>query len=239
VNLIELFTLGPGGWGDEMLRGAVMTLVVAVSGFIAGLPFGMACAWAKLSRSRLLRFAGGVYTTIVRGVPELLVIYLLFFGGSGVFLKIAQAIGLSGSINVDAIGAGVLSIAVIAGAYLAEAFRGGMLAIPRGQSEAALAFGMPRRLAFRRVLLPQMVRLALPSIGNIWLLTLKDTALISVTGLVELLRTTDLVAGSTRMPFTFYMSAILLYLGLTSFSTLAFRSVEDRLARPSQPVSAQ
>ncbi|MCA0417586.1 MAG: ABC transporter permease subunit [Proteobacteria bacterium] len=233
MSLIDLLAFGPGGWGSQILRGTVMTLLIAVLGFLGGNLVGMLLAGARLTGHPLLAWPALVYTTVVRGVPEILVLYLLFFGGGELFRMIGIVMGYGGASSADAFGAGVVAIALISGAYSAEVFRGAIRAIPPGQGEAARAFGMRRLQLFRLILLPQLLRYALPSLGNVWQLTLKDTALISVTGLVELMRITDIAAGSTRMPFLFYSVAILIFLGLTGLSNLAFERAERHFERGS------
>ncbi|HEX5078035.1 MAG TPA: ABC transporter permease [Geminicoccaceae bacterium] len=224
---MELLSFGDQGWGDEMLRAAAMTLAVSLSSMALGLVFGALGAAAKLSSIAPARWLAEGYTTVVRGVPELLVIYLLFFGGSGAVMFVAALFGYHGYVELNAFTIGTLAIGAICGAYATEVIRGAVLAVPRGEIEAAQAIGMPRRLMFRRILLPQVARFALPGLGNVWQFTLKDTALISVTGLVEIMRQAHIAAGSTRQPFTFYVVAAVLYLLLTTFSNHGFQRAES------------
>jgi octopine/nopaline transport system permease protein len=171
------------------------------------------------------------YTTVARGVPELLVIYLLFFGGSQAAMFVASIFGYGGYIEINAFTIGTVAVGIISGAYSTEVIRGAVLAVPRGQIEAARAIGMHRSLLFRRIMLPQVARFALPGLGNVWQLTLKDTALISVTGLVEIMRQAHVASGSTREPFTFYMVAALLYMLLSTFSNYGFQRAEGWAGR--------
>jgi octopine/nopaline transport system permease protein len=224
---MELLSFGDAGWGDEMLRAALMTLAVSVSSMLLGLVFGTLGAAAKLSVIPPLRWLAEGYTTIARGVPELLIIYLLFFGGSGAVMFVAGLFGYHGYIELNAFTIGTFAIGAISGAYSTEVIRGAVLAVPPGQVEAAKAIGMARGLMFRRIMFPQVARYALPGLGNVWQFTLKDTALISVTGLVELMRQAHVAAGSTRQPFTFYLVAAALYLLLTTFSNYGFQRAED------------
>lgn len=223
---MELLSFGDLGWGDEMLRGALMTVAVSLSSMALGLALGALGAAAKLSALAPARWAAEGYTTVVRGVPELLVIYLLFFGGNGAAMFMASMFGYHGYIELNAFSIGTFAVGVVSGAYSTEVIRGAVLAVPRGQIEAARAIGMSRLLLFRRILLPQVARFALPGLGNVWQLTLKDTSLISVTGLVEIMRQAHVAAGSTRQPFTFYLVAACLYLLLTTFSNYGFRRAE-------------
>jgi octopine/nopaline transport system permease protein len=223
---MELLSFGDAGWGDEMLRAALMTLAVSISSMLLGLLFGTLGAAAKLSVIPPLRWLAEGYTTIARGVPELLIIYLLFFGGSGAVMFVAGLFGYHGYIELNAFTIGTFAIGAISGAYSTEVIRGAVLAVPAGQIEAAKAIGMARGLMFRRIMFPQVARYALPGLGNVWQITLKDTALISVTGLVELMRQAHVAAGSTRQPFTFYLVAAALYLVLTTFSNYGFQRAE-------------
>jgi octopine/nopaline transport system permease protein len=223
---MELLGFGANGWGDEMARAALMTLMVSVCAFSLAIVIGTLCAAGKLSRHKPLRILLDVYTTLGRGIPELLIIYLLFFGGSGAVMFLARLFGYHGYIEINAFTAGVVAIALINGAYQTEVFRGAVLAIPKGQIEAALSIGMSDRLLLRRVLAPQVLRLALPGLGNCWLSALKETALVSVTGLVEIMRQAYVAAGSSQKPFIFYSVAAVLFLLLTSLSGFGFRRAE-------------
>jgi octopine/nopaline transport system permease protein len=223
---LDLLIWGDAGWGDEMARAAVMTLLVSLCALLLGIVIGSFGAAAKLSGIAPLRWIAEVYTTLVRGIPELLVIYLLFFGGSGALMVVAGMFGYDGYIEINAFTTGAVAIGLISGAYSTEVIRGAIQAVPKGQIEAAEALGMSRWLLRRRIMLPQVARFALPGLGNVWQFTLKDSALISVTGLVEIMRQAHIAAGSTREPFLFFTVAALLYLLLTSFSNAGFRRAE-------------
>ncbi len=228
---MELLSFGDAGWGDEMARAAAMTLAVSIAAMLLGLLLGTLGAAAKLSVIVPLRWLVEGYTTVARGVPELLIIYLLFFGSSGAVMFVAGLFGYHGYIEVNAFTIGAVAIGAISGAYSTEVIRGAVLAVPHGQIEAAQAIGMGRGLMFRRIMLPQVARHALPGLGNVWQITLKDTALISVTGLVELMRQAHIAAGSTRQPFTFYLVAAALYLVLTTFSNYGLQRAEGWASR--------
>jgi octopine/nopaline transport system permease protein len=229
--MLELLAFGPGGWGDEMLTGAAMTVAVATAAFLLGVGFGALGAWAKLSDNPYAFWPAEAYTTLARGVPELLVIYLLFFGGGGVATAIGALFGYEDFIEPNAFTVGVLAVGAISGAYSTEVLRGAVKAVPKGQIEAARACGMSPWLIFRRVLAPLTLRYALAGLGNVWQLTLKDTALISVTALAEIMRMSNIAANSTRQPFLFYMTAMLLYLALSTGSTFLFERAERRTLR--------
>jgi len=211
-----------------MFRGALMTLAVAASSYGLGIVFGISAAAMKLSNFWLTRLIADIYTTVVRGVPELLIIYLVFYGGSAMLMGIARGMfGYDGGyIDLPVFVIGMVCIGLSSGAYATEVIRGAVLAVPVGQIEAARAVGMSRSLRFWRILVPQVARYALPGLGNVWQLTLKETSLISIVGLVEIMRGSAIGAGSTKEPFTFYITAFILYLGLTSISNRGFLRAE-------------
>ena len=209
-----------------MLRASLVTLLVSLSAMGIGLLISILGTMAKLSSKFYLRIIADVYTTIIRGIPELLVIYLLFFGGSSAVMRIAKIFGYDGYIELNAFVIGSFAVGAISGAYSTEVMRGAFLAIPKGQIDAGKMVGMNNFLRFKRILVPQVLRYALPGLGNVWQLTLKDTALIMVTGLVEIMRQAHVASGSTYSPFTFYVTAALLYLVLTSGSNKVFSIAE-------------
>jgi octopine/nopaline transport system permease protein len=233
---LELIGFGSTGWGALLLLGALMTLCVTAVALALGAVFGTIVAAAKLSGNIVFKTLGNVYTTVFRGVPELLIIYLIYFGGSTAVTSIGKAFGYEGFLGLPSFAAGALAVGIISGAYQAEVFRGAYLAISKGELEAASAIGMHRGLRFRRIVMPQVLRLAIPGMGNVWQLSLKDSALVSVTGLAELMRTSQVAAGSTRQYFLFFIVGGALYLILTSLSDRIFNGAERRANR-SMPAS--
>ena len=219
------------GFGGTLAAGAGVTIKLALASLIFGLCLGLIGAGAKLSRFFLLRTAADIGTTLVRGVPELILVLAVYFGGAVVINGLAARIGYSGYIEINAFGAGVLAIGAAFGAYATEVFRGAILAVPKGQVEAASALGMPAFLIFRRIVLPQVWRYALPGLGNLFLILQKNTALVSVTGLSELMRNTTVAVGYTRKPFTFYLVAALIYLGFTTITMVGNQFLERRANR--------
>lgn len=216
-----------GGFFTQFLRGLETTVSVAAVSGALGLGVGLLGAAAKLSRFRTLRVVADAYTTIIRGVPELLVILLVYFGGT------AAASAVVGTyVEVNALWAGVLSLTVVFGAYATEIFRGAIQSIPRGQTEAALSIGLVAWQTWLLVILPQMARIALPALCNLWISLLKDTSLVSVVGLSDIMRIAFVGAGSTRDPLTFYLVASALYLFLTSASLLMVHVLERRVTIP-------
>ena len=226
MSYVELMGFGPNGWGSAMLAATGVTLAVALCAFLIGGVVGILGAWAKLSDSTTARLCADAYTTILRGVPDLLVLYLFYFGGSMALSRIASWFGASGTAAIPAFATGALAVGLVSGAYQTEVFRGAYLALNRGEIEAARAVGMHRWLLFQRIIAPQVARYALPGLGNVWQLVLKESALISVTGLIELLRQSAIGAGSTRQPFAFYATAAALYLAITTASTWGFQRAE-------------
>ncbi len=231
MALIDILGFGATGWGGLLLVAALMTLAVTAVALVIGAVFGALVASAKLSSSRTFRMLGGTYTTVFRGVPELLIIYLVYFGGSGAVTAVGAWLGYEGFLGMPSFAAGALAVGIISGAYQAEVYRSAFLSISKGELEAAHAIGMGRGLRFRRIIAPQVMRFAIPGIGNVWQLSLKDSALVSVTGLADLMRTSQVAAGSTREYFIFYIAGGCLYLILTSFSDRIFITAEKRANR--------
>jgi len=220
------------GYGWVFLDGVQVTLAVGLASLPVALVLGLLGAWGKLSGSAVARSLAGVYTTVVRGVPELVLITLVYYGFTIVLQDLASAItGERERIDLNPFITGTIALGWIYGAFATEVFRGAFLAVDRGQIEAARAYGMNRALAFRRIILPQMWRYALPGLGNLWMVLLKATALVSVIQLPELMYMTSLGVGNTRQPFTFYFAASLIYLAITAVSLLAIRSAEKHASR--------
>ncbi|WP_042300357.1 ABC transporter permease [Paraburkholderia kururiensis] len=213
-----------------LLRGAEVTLVLALLSVVLAICVGMAGAMAKLSQSRFLVSMATAYTTLIRGVPEFVMMLLVFYGGQIVLNRIAAAFGLHAP-DVNAFATAVLTIGFIFGAYYTETFRGAILGVPAGQMEAARAYGFSRWLAFRRILFPQMVRLALPAALNNWLVLLKTTAVASLIGLQDVMFIADQAGRTTQAPMTFYLAACAVYLLVTSGSTACLARTRVRLNR--------
>lgn len=216
---------------SQLWAGLVTTVQIALASLFFSVALGLIGAWAKLSANRTARALAGAYTTLVRGVPDLVLIMLVFFGGQVTLNAIGAATGLWDYLEVSQFAAGALTIGVIFGAYFTETFRGAILAIPRGQIEAGISIGMSRPLLFRRIVWPQMVRYALPGFGNNWLVQLKTTALVSVIGLQDLVYNAFAAGRPTDALFTFMAAAFVIYLGLTALSDLGLRALERRYSR--------
>ena len=228
---MELLAFGKTGWGDELFFATLMTIAVSITAMIIGFLFALIFTPLKLSKRKYLNFISNSYTTVIRGVPELLVIYLFFFGGSGAIMYVASIFGYNDYIEINAFLTGSFSIGIISGAYSTEVFRGAIQSIDKGQFEASKVLGIGKFAQFYKIILPQMLRLAIPNLSNVWQITLKDTSLISVTGLVEIMRQSYIAAGSTRDPLFFYSFAAVLYLLLTYISMKLINKLEARYSR--------
>jgi arginine/ornithine transport system permease protein len=208
------------GYGPSILQGTILTIELCLVSLVIAMLLGIITALGKLSGSRGLNLAATAYTTIVRGIPDLVLMLLIFFGGQVVINQLGPMVGYEEYIDINPFVAGVGTIGFIFGAYMAETFRGAILSVPRGQLEAGYSYGMSRFQVFARILMPQMVRHAIPGFGNNWLVLMKTTALVSIIGLNDMVRMAALAAGATRMPFTFYLVVAMNYLILTSISIL-------------------
>jgi octopine/nopaline transport system permease protein len=228
---MELLYFGDNGWGDELFIATLMTIAVSITAMLIGFLFALIFTPLKLSKYKILNLIGNFYTTVIRGVPELLVIYLFFFGGSGAVMYVASIFGYFEYIEINAFITGSFAIGIISGAYSTEVFRGAIQSIDKGQFEASKVLGFNKYIHFFKVIMPQMLRLALPNLSNVWQITLKDTSLISVTGLVEIMRMSYIAAGSTRDPLLFYSFAAVLYLLLTFISMKFLNRLEKNYSR--------
>ena len=226
-----LLAYGDTGWGDELFFATLMTIAVSITAMLIGFSFAAIFTPLKLSKFKSLNLIANVYTTVIRGVPELLVIYLFFFGGTGAVMFVASIFGYNEYIEINAFIIGAFAIGIISGAYSTEVFRGAIQSIDKGQFEAANVLGLSKFGKFFKIILPQTLRLAIPNLSNVWQITLKDTSLISVTGLVEIMRQSYIAAGSTRDPLFFYSFAAVLYLLLTFVSMKLINRLEVKYSR--------
>lgn len=216
------------GYGPTILDGTLVSLEVSAASLIIAMLLGMIGALSKLSNSRILRIIAQIYTTVIRGIPDLVLMLLVFFGGQVFINQVAPIFGYEEYIDINPFIAGVSTIGFIFGAYMTETFRGAILAVNRGQLEAGSAYGMSKFMVFRRITLPQMVRHALPGFGNNWLVLIKTTALVSIIGLDDMVRKASLAAGATRKPFTFYLVVAVNYLIITSISVYLLKYLEEK-----------
>jgi len=223
-------TLDLYGFGPALAAGTLMTVKLALCALSLGLVLGLLGALAKTSAHKPLQWLGGTFSTLVRGIPELLWVLLIYFGTVNMMRSLGHLLGLPG-LELDAFAAGTIALGLCFGAYSTEVFRGAILAIPRGHREAGLALGMSRPRIFWRITLPQMWRISLPGLGNLFMILMKDTALVSVIGLEELMRHSQIAVTSTKEPFTFFLVAAFIYLGLTVIAMTGMYFLEKRAGR--------
>jgi arginine/ornithine transport system permease protein len=217
------------GYGASLVEGAGLTLAVAFVSLAIAVVLGVAGASAKLSRNRALRWGAQAYTTVIRGVPDLVMMFLVYYGGQLLVNQLGDRFHWD-DVQIDPFVAGTLTIGFIFGAYMTEIFRGAFLAVPAGQREAALAYGMTPAQALRRVVGPQMLRHALAPLSNTWLVMLKSTAIVSLIGLSDLMQRAKGAGSTTQEPFLFYAAAGAMYLVFTSVSELLFAWLRRRFA---------
>ncbi|ATG74821.1 ABC transporter [Zobellella denitrificans] len=237
------------GYESSILEGAWVTIEVALLSLLLAVTLGLLGALAKLSSFKPARWLATGYTTVIRGIPDLVLMMLIFFGGQVLLnnslyslnQKLNEWIGggnpdhqwvsyLPDYVEISPFMAGIVTIGFIFGAYMTETFRGAILAVDKGELEAARAYGMRPTLVFRRILFPQMMRHALPGLGNNWLVLLKTTALVSIIGLDDMVRKASLAAGATQLPFTFYMAVAVIFLLFTTLSTSMLKWAERHYA---------
>lgn len=230
--MLELFAYGDAGWGDELVRGLGVTVALALVALPVGLTMGFLAAGAALSPYRPLRVLGTGYTTVMRGLPELLTLFVVY-NGIGILINAALK-----SLNPEGAGlefspflAGVIALGLVFGAFAGEVLRGAFQSLNRGQVEAGMAIGMRPHQIFRRIKLPQVWRFALPGLGNLWINLLKDTALVSVIALDDLMRMTKIAVGVTKQPFVFYLAACCIYWAMCVVSEIALSRMETRANR--------
>lgn len=231
-SLIGLLGWGAAGWSDELAAGLVFTVQISICGYVVGFLLGLLGAGAKLSGNKVLYRIGDLYTTLVRAIPELLLIILIYYAGSSAMKAALLGIGLVGEdFQVSAFAAAVAALGLIYGAYLTDVLRGAIQAIPKGQIEAARAYGMHAPLRFRRIIFPQMIRFAVPGMGNQWLNITKDSALVSAVGAFEMAFAGKQAASQTKEYLFFYSVIALMFLSLTIVSMIVLTRIEKRANR--------
>jgi His/Glu/Gln/Arg/opine family amino acid ABC transporter permease subunit len=233
ASLFSLIAYGDTGYGDEILKGAWLTIQISFCSYLLGFGLGLLGAGAKLSGNRWLMRLGDFYTTLIRAMPEVLLLLLLYYVGTSQLKALLMGFGLvDETFDINAFAAAVSALGFIQGAYLTEVIRGAILSVPKGQMEAARAYGMPFHLRFRRILFPQMIRYAIPGLGNIWLNATKDSSLISVTGAaLELLKTGSMAASATKAYTFFYSMTAGCFLVISIVSMILFHFAERRANR--------
>jgi polar amino acid transport system permease protein len=224
-KIIALLSFGPDGWGDELAAGAWLTIRLALATLPFGIAVGFAVALAKDSGHRWLIIAGDTFTTVFRGLPELLTLFIVYYGGQILLQKFVQLFS-DQYVEVNGFVAGFIALGLVFAAYASEVFYGAFRGIGRGQYEAAHALGLRTLATMRLVILPQLIRLALPGLANLWLVLLKDTSLVSVIALDDLLRKANIAVGATKQPFLFYFVVCLIYLAMSVVSSIGIVGIE-------------
>lgn len=232
-HALGLLAWSPPGWGQVFLTGLLRTMEISVGAYTMGLVIGVIGAFGKLYGGEVIRDLFSIYTTVVRAVPELVEILILFYAVPNVINQVLVSMGHD-RITLPQLLVGITVLGVVVGAYMTEVLRGAILAVPHGQIEAARAYGMPPAMVARRVTMPQMLMNALPGMSNLWLNTNKDTALLAVIGFNELTLTTAQAAGSTKAYFFFFFAAGVLYMIISILSGRVFALFERR-SRKGQP----
>ena len=230
MSALELLAFSPPGWGAVLLRGLAMSMSVAIGGYLVGLLIGIGGAFGKLYGGPVLQDLLACYTTVVRAIPELVLIVLLFYVGSDIVNQVMQLFGRP-PVDINGLAAGIMVIGVVQGAYSTEVIRGAIKAIAPGMIEAARAYGMKPSLMLRRITLPAMLPHAIPGLSNLWLIATKDTALLAVIGFTELTLATRQAGGATKHYFLFFSAAGVLYLIVTLLSNVLIRIIERRAYR--------
>ncbi|MDY8109422.1 ABC transporter permease [Fulvimarina sp. 2208YS6-2-32] len=223
--MLSHLAFGDTGWGDELATGVFVTASLALCTLPIGLFAGFLLSLAKQSGDRLLFVSANVYTTIFRGLPELLTLFLVYFGVNSALKSMSDATGLP-DIALSSFVSGMVALGFVFAAFASEVFLSAFRAIPKGQYEGASALGLGYATTMRLVIFPQLIRIALPGLANLWMNLLKDTALVSVIGLADILRQAQIAARVTREPFLFFGTAIGLYLALTLISSIAIGGID-------------
>lgn len=228
---LNLLAWGDKGWGDELARGAMITITLALATLPFGVALGLLVALAKRSDSAVLRAVGTIYTTVFRGVPELLTLYIVYFGLQLGLQKAWKGLGLPGNIEMPAFVAGMIALGFVLAAFSCEVWIGALNSIHKGQREGAYALGLNKGLAFRLVVAPQLLRVALPGLGNNWMVLLKETSLVSVIALPDLMFWTGRANVVTKEPFLFFGAACMIYMVFSVLSAWGLSRLEDRTNR--------
>lgn len=227
---LTLLSFGPNGWGDQIAAGTVATVGLAIATLPFGLALGFLAALAKNSKEPSLRIAAEIYTTVFRGLPELLTLFIIYFGGQILIQKLL-ALVTDTYVEINGFFAGMIALGVVFSSYASEVFLSAFKGIPNGQYEGGHALGLSRGQTMRLVVLPQLIRLALPGLSNLWLVLLKDTALVSVIGIEDVLRQAGIAARVTKEAFLFFSIACLIYLVFSILSSIGIARIERWAAK--------
>jgi polar amino acid transport system permease protein len=230
-EILTLLSFGPEGWGDDIARGVLVTVALALATLPVGLFIGFLVALAKRSEDSALRLAGNIYTTIFRGLPELLTLFLVFYGAQIGLQNVIRLVNPGAAVEINSFVAGMIALGVVFSSYASEVFLSAFRAIPQGQYEGGWSIGLSKAKTMRLVILPQLVRIALPGLANLWLILLKDTALVSAIGLSDILRQAGIAARVTKQAFLFFGTACMIYLVLAIISSWGIAAIERSVGR--------
>ncbi|MBC2692295.1 MULTISPECIES: ABC transporter permease [Pseudomonas] len=233
---LSLLSFASGGWGSALLAGALVTIVLALSCLPIGLPLGLGLALAARSRRRWPRAMSTVFATVFRGLPELLTLLIIYYGCQIGAQKLLSAMGYETEVAINPFVAAMIAFSLVFAAFSSQIWLGAFKTVPKGQFEAAAALGLSRRTTFTKVVLPQLVRIALPGLSNNWLSLLKDTSLVSTISLVDLMRQTNLAVSVTKEPMLFYTVACFGYLFFSAISGRLFQYLEQHFSRHQRSV---
>jgi len=233
---LTLLSFASGGWGAALLMGALVTLALALSCVPLGLPLGLGVAFAARSRRRWLRLSATAFSTVFRGLPELLTLLIIYYGCQIGAQKLLATLGYPADVRINAFVAAMIAFSLVFAAFSSEIWLGAFKTIPKGQFEAASALGLSPFTTFRKVVLPQLARIALPGLSNNWLSLLKDTSLVSTIALVDLMRQTNLAVSVTKEPMLFYSVACFIYLFFSAISGRLFAYLERHFNRHQRSV---
>lgn len=226
IENLALLSFSSGGWGTVILSSAGMTLSLALCCGFLGLPLGLLNAVMIRSNIKMAKAIARLFSTVFRGLPELLTLFLVYYGLQSLIQNIFDYFNLEVMFSINAFVAGVLALSMVLAAFSCEVWLGAFNIFDKGQYEASKALGLSRSTTFFRIVFPQLIRNALPGLSNNWLTLLKDTSLVSTIALVDLMRQTNLAVAATNKPMLFYLVACLLYLLFSAFFGAILRHLE-------------
>ncbi|MGF0538472.1 ABC transporter permease [Agrobacterium sp. ES01] len=227
----SLLACSDTGWGDEIAYGVKITVSLAVATLPVGLALGFLVALATQSREKELKLAAGIYTTIFRGLPELLTLFIIYYGLQIFIQSALEAIGIEARVEINSFVAGMIALSIVFSSYCSEVLQSAFKAIPNGQYEAGSALGLSYLKTQIFIVFPQLIRIAYPGLINLWMNLLKDTALVSAIGLSDIIRQTGVAGRINKDPFTFYLLACGLFLAIAVVSSIATSGLERWMKR--------
>lgn len=231
LEQLSLLSFANGGWGSALLAGALVTITLALACIPLGLPLGLLVALAARSKRRWLRTGATVFSTVFCGLPELLTLLIIYYGCQIAAQRMLAAMGYQGEVTINTFVAAMIAFSLVFAAFSSEVWLSAFKSLSKGQFEAATMLGLPKGTTLRKVVLPQLTRIALPGLSNNWLSLLKDTSLVSTISLVDLMRQTSLAVSVTKEPMLFYAVACFGYLFFSALSGRVFNFLERYFSR--------